>query len=308
MKPHLRTGAAFTIVAGVVAIPCPAQAQSQPATLSVPVAVDGAPARVALKPAGRLGQVTFPARAGQRLGFGISGVKFTPQSAAALVVTVRRPDGTTLPGFRRVHCMAATANDPEAACDGEFTADQAGRYAIEVDPPFSAAAEFTVLVSRPAAASVKAGSSHTVALSRVGQDATLQFALEPGADVSVSARNGPGRVAGRGAFVMRVYRPDGSLLAEAAGDSTRGPSLPVSGPPGTYAIEIDPENGGTGTFVVAVNAATGIAIDGPPVEFAVRSASEVARLPFTVEAARSVSVAIEGLAHTPPDVDSNSVL
>jgi trimeric autotransporter adhesin len=279
-----------------------ASPKAAPAPISVPIAIDGRPVRVTLKPAGRPGQLTFQAKAGQRLGFGISGVKFTPASAAALIVTVRQADGTMVPGVHRVRCMAATPENPKAGCDGEFTVAKAGRHVIDIDPPFSAVPEFSATLSTPVAATLKVGASQKVTISRVGQDARLQLALEPDGDASVSATTS----GEAGPFTMRVFKPDGTLLGERSGDSKQGPSLPATGAPGTYAIEIDPANGATGTFVVSAKPTPAIAIDGPPLEFASSGSGDVVRARFSANAGQSVSVAVDGLKHS-PDVPSPSV-
>jgi hypothetical protein len=272
---------------------------ARPAELAI--AIDGAPVRVTLNPAGKLGRLTFQAREGQRVGLGLTGVKYTPASAAALVVSVREPDGSLLADPPRIHCLASAA----ASCDAEFTVAHAGRHTIEIDPPFSAVAEFTATLSSPAVAPLRAGGSHTVSLSRAGQDARLALSLEPGAEVSVSARTTTPESAGRAPFALKVYRPDGSLLRTEQGDSLRAASIAVSGEPGTYAVEVDPANGATGTFVLAAKLPQGIALNGPAIAF--RTESGPARVSFNANAGQSVTATVLGLKHS-PDVDSNSRL
>jgi hypothetical protein len=176
---------------------------SDPSALTASIRIDGPPLRVSLQPAGRAARVGFVAAAGQRLGFGIAGVRFTPASAAALVVTVRQPDGSMVPGTSRVHCFAAKGTEP--VCDGELTTRQAGRHVLEIDAPFSAAATLELVLSSPVAADLQAGKSHTIAVSRAGQDARLQLSLEPGADLSISAWGAGTQAAGQGAFDLRAY-------------------------------------------------------------------------------------------------------
>jgi len=278
---------------------------SDPPALAASIRIDGPPLRVSLQPAGRAARVSFVAAAGQRLGFGIAGLRFTPASAAALVVTVRQPDGSMVPGTSRVHCFAAKGTEP--VCDGELTAQQAGRHVLEVDAPFSAAATLELVLSSPVAANLQVGKSHTVAVSRAGQDARLQLALEPGAEVSISARGAGTQAAGQGAFDLRAFRPDGSLAAEAHGDAQRAASLSLPGAAGLHAIEIDPANGATGAFVVTAKAAGVAAVGGPATEFSV-AAGDTARFAVTAAAGQGLTILVQGLAHA-PDVDyGNSVI
>lgn len=268
---------AHCVAAGLVAALAPSSSGAAPVPAALPIDVDGAPVRIVLKPEGPPAQLAFRARAGQRLGLGISAVKFTPKSAAALVVTVRGPDGAPLRGFRTVHCRSASAENPDAACDGELALDGAGRYVIEVDAPFSAETELGAFLSSPAVANLHVGASHTVSLSRPGQDAWLHLPLASGTDVTVAARGRAVDATRSGAFAMRLHRPDGTLMAERAGDAMHAPSVRVTGSPGVYAIEIDPANGGTGSFVVTARqadgadaAAAGSASAAPPATAAVR--------------------------------------
>jgi len=275
---------------------------SDPAALAATIRIDGPPLRLSLQPAGRGTRVSFTAQAGQRLGFGIAGVRFTPASAAALVVTVRQPDGSMVPGTSRVHSFAAKATEP--VCDGELTTRHAGRHVLEIDAPFSAAATLELTLSSPATASLQVGKSHTIAVSRAGQDARLELALEPGAGVSISARGAGAGATGDGAFELRAFRPDGSLAAEAHGDAQRAASLSLPGAAGIHAIEIDPAKGATGAFVVTAQAVGVAAAGEPPTEFSV-AAGDTARFAVTATAGQGLTIAVQGLAHA-PDVDYGS--
>ncbi|HWH39435.1 MAG TPA: hypothetical protein VNU21_06320 [Usitatibacter sp.] len=308
---HVAKGLAFLAAMAIAAIVHAASSAADsspgrdPGALAASIRIDGPPLRVPLQPAGRGARVSFMAEAGQRLGFGIAGVRFTPASAAALVVTVRQPDGSMVPGTRRVHCFAAKATEP--VCDGELTTQQAGRHVLEIDAPFSAAATLELTLSSPVTASLQVGKSHTIAVSRAGQDARLELALEPGADVSISARSAGAQAAGPRAFDLRAFRPDGSLAAEAHGDAQRAASLSLPGAAGLHAIEIDPANGATGAFVVSAKAGSVAAVGGPAAEFSV-AAGETARFAVAGNAGQGLTIAVQGLAHA-PDVDyGNSVI
>jgi len=204
---------------------------SDPSALTASIRIDGPPLRVSLQPAGRAARVGFVAAAGQRLGFGIAGVRFTPASAAALVVTVRQPDGSMVPGTSRVHCFAAKGTEP--VCDGELTTRQAGRHVLEIDAPFSAAATLELVLSSPVAADLQAGKSHTIAVSRAGQDARLQLSLEPGADLSISAWGAGTQAAGQGASTCAPI----TEFSIAAGDTARFAVSATAGQGLTIAVQ-----------------------------------------------------------------------
>lgn len=274
------------------------------APLEAAISVDGPTVWINAKKPGRLVRLAFDAEAGERLGLGISVLELSPKSASALVVGVRGPDDALVPMSGRVHCFVASASRPQGNCDGEFTVTRSGRHVIEVDTPFSATARFKALLSRPAMAKLAPDREETVILKRAGQDARLELAADAGGDVSVNVRDAtPGR--SEGAFTLRVFRADGTLVAESDGSAQRGASVPVKDDGGTYIVEVDPAHGAHGAFVVSARAAPQLALDGLPVAFGSANSSDVVRFALAAKAGQSVVVAIDGLAHT-PDADSNS--
>ena len=70
-------------------------AAAKPAAVPKPfeaaIPVDGNPVAVALDPAGKPARLTFSGRAGQQVGLGIVGLKFTPESASGKIVVNARP-------------------------------------------------------------------------------------------------------------------------------------------------------------------------------------------------------------------------
>jgi hypothetical protein len=293
MSPRIAFVACAMIAATAGAAP------PEPAPLGVSVKLDGPPVDMDIKQAGRGARVEFSAKAGDRIDIGVQGLKFNPASASSLLFTVVQPDGTPLPVAHRMRCHSSAAADVAAACGGSFLLAASGSHALEIEAPFSAAAHFSLLMSRPVRGALAADQPQKVNLARTGQSGILELSLAEGQDLSVSVRDASGGSARR-AFALRIWRPDGSLLVAGAGDSLQPASLSVSGPAGRYAVEIDPADGATGTFEVSARGAgAGLVVDGSPVPFASPAPGEPLRLAFAAQAGQALSVTIEELAQQP---------
>ena len=270
------------------------------ADLAIPV--DGPPVTVAAEKPGQPLRLTFQAEAGQHLGLGVTALKFVPASATGVAFTVRQPDGQAIGGLEMPYCFPA---GPEGACDGEFTVTRSGRHVIDVDVPFSAAPRFSIQISSAVSRSLAIGKGEAVTLSRPGQDAWFALPVAAGQDVTVGLRDvASSDKAAR--FALRIHRPDGSLVGESKADTRLGASLSLGGgaPAGTYRVEVDPDRGATGSFVVAATA-TPQAPDGA-LDIA-SGVNEELRFAFSVGDGQSASVGLDNIVHT-PDVDSNSRL
>jgi hypothetical protein len=284
------------IALGLLSLPFAANAAD------VALAVDGPPIAVATGKPGQPLRLAFRAQAGQRLGLGVTALGFAPASATGIGFTVKRPDGQALPGLEYLHCVPAGA---EGACDGEFTVATSGTHVIDVDVPFSAAPRFSIQLSSAVSRPLAVGKDESAALARPGQDGWFALAVEAGQDVAVALRD---VVSGdrEARFALRVHRPDGTVLGQAGANARMGASVSLgsSAPAGTYRIEVDPDRGATGSFVVVAKAAAKAA-DGP-IDIA-SGVNEELRFAFDAGDGEGMSVGIENLAHT-PDVDSNSRL
>jgi hypothetical protein len=264
------------------------------------IAIDGPPLEVAARAPGQPVRLVFRAQAGQHVGLGIGALGFVPASATGVGFTVKQPDGTVLPGMEMLHCVAA---NPQGGCDGEFTIARSGNYVIDVDAPFSAAPHFSIQLSSALARALAVGRSEAVTLTRVGQDGRFPLAIAPGQDVTVEL-GGIASSSKESGFALRVYRPDGSLLGQASADATRGASVSLgsAAPAGTYIVEVDPDYGATGSFLVAAKAAAQSQEGAIDVSSA---AGRDLRFNFVATAGQSVTVGLDNLSHD-PDVESNS--
>jgi hypothetical protein len=276
----------------------PDKAPAPPKPFEAAIPVDGNPVAVALSPAGRPARLAFNARAGQHLGLGIVGLKFTPASASGLVVSVRQPDGKLLPGLVHVHCTAASVANPSGSCDADIAVQHAGRHVVEIDPPFSAIAEFRALLSTPASATLTGAASQNVRIGRAGQDAQLRLALRAGDDVVVEARrtstSGP-----ESPFTLRALGPDGTPLGEGRSDASGMASIAFGGPAGEYTVQVDPDRAGTGSYAVSARVAPVEGLGAPPMEFAGATPGQAVRVMLDVPAGKTVSIALDRLKLSP---------
>ncbi|HWH39433.1 MAG TPA: hypothetical protein VNU21_06310 [Usitatibacter sp.] len=276
----------------------PAKAAPPPKPFEAAIPVDGNPVAVALDPAGKPARLAFTARAGQRLGLGIVGLKFTPPSASGLVVTVRQPDGTLLPGLPHIHCTAASQANPSGSCDAEIAVQHAGRHVVEIDPPFSAVAEFRALLSTPASATLSGTGSQNVRIGRAGQDANVRLKVGAGDDVVVDAR----RTSSGGLespFKLRALSPDGTPLGEGKSDPSGVASIAFGGPAGEYTVQIDPDRAGTGSYAVSARVSPVEAMGGPPLEFAGTAPGQAVRVVLDIPAGKTLSLALDRLKLSP---------
>jgi hypothetical protein len=312
---HRRTTrTAGTAIAGIVgaAVACAALAAQPPKSpaqpgdsgpLDLAIAIDGPALAVAPKEPGRLVRLAFQGKAGQRVGLGITDIRMSPASVSAILVSVRGPEDE-LVSTGPVHCFAASEARPVGACDDEFTTAKGGKYVVEVDLPFSAKAAFHATLSRAITGKLTTDGPQTARLARAGQDARFEIDFDGVHGMSIEARDvTSGRSAG--AFMLRLFQPDGKLLRQAEGAPGGGASLALAGGAGTYSVEVDPSNAGAGTFELAARTAAVLAFGGPPLAFTSPGPGISVQFPFSANAGEDVGFAIDGLAHD-PDVDSNS--
>ncbi len=275
------------------------------APLKLTIAIDGAPLEVDLREPGRPAQMSFQARAGQRLGLGIAGLQLAPASVSGVSFVVRQPDGSLLPRTKLLHCLPPIGASSQEDCDTGFTIERTGAHLIEIDPPFSASSRFTATLSTPATRVLSVDKAETIAITRVGQDARLSVDLAAGSDLSIEVRDVASKP--EQPFAVRVYRPDGTKASESVAASSRGVSLPIAGPAGTYVVEVDPAKGALGTFVAVARAAAALTLTTAPREFSSSNPSEVLGFVLQAGAGQSFSVAIDAMKFTPA-VESNVVL
>lgn len=272
-------------------------------SLATSISVDGPPATIQARRPGQLVRLRFKGRAGQRIGVGLGNIRFVPESASSLVVTLRDSHGGRILGSRRLDCLPRFQEHQADTCGASFTLPSAGMHTIEVDTPFSATARFTIELSTPAEASLVVGHEQAVEVKRIGQDARFRIRVTEQSRAVVNVRDvSPGSTGTP--FHVNLFRPDGVQLDRMDATPERGASLHVRSA-GDYVVEVEPANGKPGVFAASARTSPKLSLDGPPAEFATNGPNEDAWIGLDAHAGENVVVTMDGLAHH-PEVDSKS--
>jgi hypothetical protein len=257
-----------------------------PADVTDTIVAGGPSTTVVIGAAGQNAQVTFDAVAGQRVS-----LQMTAVSIQQSVVTIRRPDGSTL----------ATTNvfTTGGFIDSNVLVDS-GTYTISVDPVRELTGSMTLTlynVSADATASASIdGPPVTVTVGTPGQIGAVTFAGTAGprvginlTSVSISSSN------------VSVLNPDESVLIPATSMTTSGKFLDAElAAAGTHTVRIDPVGTATGSATVTLttvpaDVTSSITIGGPPVATSIPGAGQRARLSFTAAAGQRVSVQLSAV-------------
>ena len=236
--------------------------------------------------AGQNAEVTFAAIAGQRVSLRITGVTI-PSS----VVSIRRPDGTTL---------ASTSVTTSGGFIDTNVLASSGTYTIVVDPTGSGTGNMTLtLHDVPADASVTGavdGSPTTVTVGTPGQGAELTFVGTAGqrigielTSVTVSASN------------VSVVKPDSTVLIIPTSVTASGKFLDAVLPStGSYILRIDPNGAATGSITITISTiqpdvTATIEPGGSPVTLSISPQGRNAQLSFDASSGQRISLRMTGV-------------
>ena len=270
-------------------VPADAQVTAQPGGPAVTAAVTSP---------GQDAAVTFTGTVGQRVSFTFSGNTF---SAPFTTVQVR------LVGPSGQDVLTPRGLRPDLFLDTR-TLTEAGTYRLMVDPVTTGTGQVDVQVHDvPTDTSVAGALDATTELQPTtvpGQSATTTFTGALGQRVAVRV-TGAALIGGPGTGVLRLVRPNGATVAEAA--VTDGVAFldPVTLPGiGTYTVVLDPDGRGTGgaavtPLVVPAEAHIGAVDDGA--EHQVPVSIPGARLTVDVTSHPGDRVAIHLTQSTYPD-------
>ncbi|HKT00837.1 MAG TPA: pre-peptidase C-terminal domain-containing protein [Rugosimonospora sp.] len=214
-----------------------------PADATTPATPGGAAVTATTTVPGQNAAVTFPGTATHRVSVNVSGRSFS----ADTVVTVRKPDGTSLFSTTFFSFQSSLFIEPQ-------TLAATGTYTVYLDPAGTATGSLTVqLFDVPADASVAAipGTAATATNRVAGQNVGVTFAGTAGqqASASLSGRTYSADTA------LTLRKPDGTTLfsgtffAFQTSYSMAAQTLPVSG---TYTLYLDPAGTATGSVSVAL--------------------------------------------------------
>jgi hypothetical protein len=146
----------FARIASLLSASCAALLADAAASPPLPITVDGPPVSIAGSVPGRETALAFPAHAKDRVVVTVSGLRMQPASGSALLVTVRDAGDRPVTS-EPVRCFAAGTLGATDTCTAKIEIATPGRHTVELEPPFSAAAAFSVKVSSLRTASLAVG-------------------------------------------------------------------------------------------------------------------------------------------------------
>lgn len=262
------------------------------------VGIDGSAVAIALDTANQTARVVFDASATQNLGLGVTGLTLTPNSTGSSGFRVYLPDGSQLGTGDLASCNTSTSGNVAANCDAEFTTTAAGRYSIIGTPSLGSAATFGIQLSTEVTGTMAADSGADTTLTRVGQDARYTFSVSSGDSfgVALSGMTSQPQVQ---SFAARVYRPNGTLLAQTSASQPSGAFLELGtlATAGTYSVTLDPTVGAYGTARLTLKQGAMLTGSGSPTAFAPPTIGEAVRFRFAGTAGQGVAVTVSGLAY-----------
>lgn len=253
-------------------------------------AADGSDVVVSTALPGQYGVVRFDGIAGDRLA--VQTVTSTFWSTASWRLSLISPSGLTL--------IAPQRSEPGSFIDA-IELPETGQYRLKVVPTGSETGSVRFrLYTVPDDVEVSAvvdGDPVTVGTSVAGQNGRVVFAGTTGQQVAVTLSDS---TLGTAPMVLRVLRPDGSVLKEVWSDGTSGfidtPPLPSDG---DYTVVIDPT--GSSTVSVSVQLRTVLADvvvsavpGGDPVVVGTSVSGQNGRVVFAGTASQTVAVTLSG--------------
>jgi len=242
--------------------------------LSPQISING-PAVILTNRAGQNARLSFSGTAGQSISLGVSDVTIgAPSCCTTSKVAIYKPDGTAL---------FAPTDFYQAFGTSSLTLPTSGNYTIVVDPYLAVAGNATLTLSEDLSPPITLGGSAVfVDFSRVGQNASIDFAGTVGQQVIV-------RITGNtvGNAVVKLLKPDGTqLTATTSGLSSfslASQTLPLTG---TYFVTIDP----TGTAAGGLN----LLLENPAANLALNKTATQSSTDWSAPASRAVDGNTDG--------------
>ena len=269
------------------------QAMAGTATQVYPIVPGGAPVVVTTTASGENVRLVFDGTAGSRISLKLTNVTIGTSTSSSVKVSILKPDGTTL--------VAPVSFGTSGGFVDTKALPVSGTYRIFVDPQSSATGSATLTlydVPLDAAASIATGGPPvTAGVTVPGQNARLSFPGVAGRLVSLRLTNVTIGTSTSSSVKVSILKPDGTALVAPVSFGTSGgfvdaKLLPVSG---AYTIVVDPQSSATGSATVTLydvppDGAAAIAPGGPAVGVTTTVPGQNARLAFSGQAGRRVSL------------------
>jgi hypothetical protein len=242
----------------------------------------------------------LPLTAAQNTTLALTNLSHTTGAAGSTTsVNVYKPDGAlfattgcyahlAVPG-----CRLTLANPPVT-----------GEYVMEVVVAAGVTVNFNAWLSSELTGALAHGTPSTLQIARPGQTARITFAGTMGNSVGLEAAALSNPASHN--FALNVYRPDGTLLANASPYAPSGahlnlPNLPATG---TYTVIVVPSGAFTGALQLTLDSGPMLTDASAPQAFSTTSTGETVRMMFAGNAGQHLSLALTGV--TSPDTGSAS--
>jgi YD repeat-containing protein len=272
------------------------------ADVSGPITPGGSAVSVTTTTPGQNARLTFSGTASQRVSLKVSGVSMTGGTNNWVIVSIRKPDGTSLD------------SDTFAASGGFIDAQTlptTGTYTVVADPTNTSTGSATLtLYDVPADVTTSIlpdASPVSVTTTTPGQNAKLTFSGTANQRVSLKI-TGVSMTGGTNNWVnVSIRKPDNTSLTSTTVDSSGGfldvQTLPTTG---TYTVLVDPTNTSAGSatltlYDVPADVSGPITPGGSAVSVTTTAPGQNAQLTFSGTTDQRVSVRITGVT-----LDGNS--
>jgi YD repeat-containing protein len=254
------------------------------------LAVDGAASSLSLGTA-QNGRYTLSAvNVNDLVGVGVTALGLTPAGGFLQFILVR-PDGTN-------HWVNSVTGPTSLQVPA---LPIAGTYALRVIPSGTAAATFTVLLSRPLTGTLTVdGAASSFQTTRAGQTGRYTFSGTAGQNLTMQATAGASFLSG---VQVTVYRPDSYQLATTTlstnGDTAKLDLAPLPAT-GTYTVVVQPSGTDTGTVSLRLMSdATGTLTIGGPASSIVLGTAQNGRYTFAGTINDVLTLNVQALVTSP---------
>lgn len=266
------------------------------------VPTDGTSNNIQTYVPGQNAYLTFSGTAAQSLGLGITGLSLAPNSATSTLLSISKPDGSSLTSAA---CYASSAPGCQVSLQN---LPATGNYTAVISPSGQATQALTFTLSQDVTGGLTLNQSTSVSLRSPGQYGDYTFTTngtQPLLFYFGSLSTSPAK----SAVLLYVYNSSGTLVTQssitASGTSVNLGTLPA----GTYTILLVPNNAATATlqFALQPNASGTLPLDGTAVQISTQAAGQNAYLSFSATVGQTFSLALTGLTLAPSSVSSVAI-
>ncbi len=251
--------------------------------------VVGDPAKTLGLAAAQNGRYSFTGNAGDLLSLGVTALTTTPVNGT-VYFNVYKPDGSFLGYFSAYG--PANWQLPQLPTTGTYT--------LSAQPPGTAAASFTLLLSSAITGTLASDGTPThYATTRVGQSGRYSFSGTAGQRFTMQATAGAGF---SGSLAVTAYQPSGASIGGAQLSSGNDVKIDLGALPasGTYTVTVIPSGVTLGTVDLRlVSGATDTLVVGDPPKALSLSAAQNGRYTFTANAGDLLNASVTALTTTP---------